>query len=524
MASPLPANCTRRLLLVFSLAILVGALGILLTAYLDSSVVADRVRAETLTTTADGPSVSRLRMRADMTTGPRDHFANHADVVYVSFSYADLDIYDSIRLLIRDMDGTAIMDHTFTGLTGTGTKRIVFTGRDAVSGLVQSGLRAGSDARRYGELALQRDSRFAMAPFIEQAFFSATVLNNAVQMLARFAVGPDAAAELALAQAHTEAALEAVRATFEADLDVDATRELLRTMRVESRAGMSQLAEVQAALLDELIPFPDTVDCRFNLTTVYLNRAPVDSIEWTVGAAGPPARIYPPLDTRRPGWVDVEPELVYTQGVTAPGAPHMAIVRGRAVDANCRPVADETPIQLALQDASLGSFVANEVTTSQGYFTATLHTSDRLGDGVAVVQANAAAAQAAAALFLVGPPSRLRVETGAESVETGAQTSVAVDVLDALGHRVADGTVVDLSVSPDSAGSIDPPIVATESGQVAAVFRAGGRIGEAIIRVEAGGAVASQTVSIVESAPTPTPNARPTVPLTPLSPTGPSLP
>jgi hypothetical protein len=512
MAFRLSVHLAQRPRLFSSAVTLVGVLVVALVAPPSRSVATAWTAPLALIQSEDEPSVSRLRMRRDMGAAARDHFAQAADAVYVSFDYADVDIYDSIRLLIRDVNGTATLDHTFAGLNGTGTKQVVFTGRDAASGLVQSGLGAGSDVRRFVEAALQRDSRFAMAPFIEQAFFSATVLDGAAQMLGRFDIGPEATAELILAQAHTAAAVDAARATFDPELSVAATRELLKITREETRVGMSQLAEVQAALPDGPIAFPDTVDCRFNLTSVYLNRAPVDSIEWTVGAPGPPARIYPPLDTRHPGRVDVRPDLVYTQDVAAPGAPHTALVRGRAVDADCRPVADETPVLLTLDDPSLGSFVADQVATMQGYFTATLRTSSRLGDGFALVRANASAAEATAPVFLVGPPSRLNVEVGAVSVAPGATTSVAVEVLDALGHRVADGTVVKLSLLPASAGSIEPSTAGTESGQVAATFRAGDRAMQALIRVEAGDVVRSQPVSIVGL--TPTPDSSPTVQLT----------
>jgi hypothetical protein len=150
--------------------------------------------------------------------------------------------------------------------------------------------------------------------------------------------------------------------------------------------------------------------------------------------------------------------------------------------------------------------------TSGGYFTATLETTNDLGDGSVAVHAQSGDVEGVAVVFLVGPPATVDVDAVASSVSTGYSTRIVVQVRDARGRAVADGTEVDFRVSPPDAGSITPDRATTANGFASASFRAGGTAGLATIRITAGNAEGVAVIEIAEPAftPTPAPTSTPT--------------
>ncbi|RME48906.1 MAG: hypothetical protein D6791_02140, partial [Chloroflexi bacterium] len=404
-----------------------------------------------------------------------------------------------------------LLDHTYRDLLGSGTRQVLFTGRDAVDGLVRSALDSGNSAARSSERALEADSRFAMAPYLEQSLVAVSILQNATQTLRAFQVGDEAAGYLAEAWEHVGAAQEAGQAALDPAHDLDHARAHIAVLRDEVRVAVVKVAEARSAISSESLTFPDTVNCQFNLTNVYLNGAPVDSIEWTIGASGPPARIHPPQDRRRSGALRVQPIIIYTQGVNVAAAPHIAEISGRVVDADCRPVADGTEVVVSLDDPSLGLLTPQVATTSNGYFTTFLQATENLGDGAVTVRARVGEVEAAGVVFLVGPPATILVDPAASTLAPGDSTTVLVQVRDARGQAVADGTEVSFSVSPAEAGSITPEVTSTASGFASATFVAGEVPGFATINVMAGDADNKTVIEIAEavSTATPAPTATP---------------
>lgn len=481
--------------------------------------------------TGEAPMVSGLRVSSSMQGPARDHFPNGLEELFISFNYNNINASDDIRLLIRDANGTPLLDHAYRDLAGRGTKRMVFTGQDAIKGLVRSGLNAGNSVIRYSEQALEADSRFSMVPYAEQAVVAAHVLQNATQMLRTFQVGEVADGYLVQAQDHINAALEAGQAALDPATDLSEAQELIATTRDGAQIAMVKLAEAHTAVPDGPLVFPDTVDCQFNLTSLYLNNAPVASTEWTVGTPGQPARIHPPHETRRVGTVHVQPLTIYTQRVTPAEASHVTTVAGRVVDENCRPVADDTEVTFSLDSPPLGQFAPPVATTSGGYFTTSLQTTNNLGDGTVTVRAQAGEAAGTAIVFLVGPPATIDIDTEDPIVNIGHSTTVLAQVLDARGQTVADGTAVTFGVSPPEAGRVTPGRATTSAGLATASFVAGHITGDATIRVSAGDAENTVSIEIAGAAPTatsvptststatptPTSTPTPTITLTPTS-------
>ncbi|MFQ5854286.1 MAG: hypothetical protein ACE5LU_01385 [Anaerolineae bacterium] len=462
--------------------------------------------------TSARPAVSELRMSPSVHGPSRDHFLDELDEVFISFAYHNVGQGDNIRLLIRDLNGTPMLDHTFSNLAGSGTRQAIFTGRDAVDGLVRSGLEAGNSVVRHSERALQAGSRFRMAPYLERAIVAVTVLQNATRTLRTFQVGEEANAYLAQAQVHIDAALAAGETALDPANDLDQTKALVAAMRDEAQVALLKVAETRSAVHSDSLAFPDTIDCQFNLTNVYLNQAPVDSIEWTVGAPGPPARVHPPQDTRRSGALHVQPLTIYTQEVTSAEAPHMATITGRITDAHCRPVADGTHVTFALDNPSLGSLVPETGTTSEGYFTTALWATDVLGDGAVTVRARAGVAEGVGVVFLVGPPAAIDMDTATSTVHPGHSMEVVIHVRDTRGQAVADGTNVSFRVSPPDAGNMMPDRTTTSGGFASASFVAGDELGYVTIHAAAGDV---ENVAVVEiarqvSTATPTPTFTPT--------------
>ncbi|MFQ5593098.1 MAG: hypothetical protein ACE5HA_03015 [Anaerolineae bacterium] len=467
------------------------------------------------------PALSDLRMSLSAGDSSRDHFPDRAEEVVISFTYANIGKDDEIRLRIRDVNGTSFLDHMFSNLVGSGSKQVIFTGRDAVDGLARSALDAGNAVARYSERALEATSRFSLAPYLEQAVLGTTSLENAATVLDTFQIGDTASAFLSEAQQHVRAALAAGQDALNPAHDLTETKALIATMRDEAQVAMVKVAEARSAVHVESLAFPDTIGCQFNLTNIYLNGAPVDSIEWTVGASGPPARIHPPQERRRAGALHVQPLIIYTQGVTPSEAPHSTEISGRALDENCRPVAGGTEVAFTLDDPSLGSFAPQMATTSAGYFTTSLWTTENLGDGAVTVRARVGEVEASGVVFLVGPPATLIVDAAAFTLNPGESTSVVVQVHDSRGQAVANGTEVNFSVSPPNAGRVVPASAATSSGFVSATFVAGDAPGYVTIRAIAGEVEAATVVQIEEPASTATPaptataTPRPTRTLTP---------
>lgn len=476
------------------------------------------------------PALSDLGMSLAAGDLFRDHIPAGVEEVVVSFAYDNIGKNDEVRLRIRDVNGTSLLDHTFSSLVGSGAKRVIFTGRDAVDGLSRSALDAGNVVARHSERALEAASRFSLAPYLEQAVLGTTVLKNAVTVLRSFQVGGAADAYLGQAQQHVQAALDAGQAALNPAHDLAETKALIATMRDEAQVAVVNVAEARSAVDTDALTFPDTFGCQFNLTNLYLNGAPVDSIEWTVGASGPPARIHPPLDRRRVGTLHVQPLIIYTQGVAPAQAPHTTLISGRALDADCRPVADETEVAFSLDDPSLGSLTPQTATTSAGYFTTSLGTTDNLGDGAVTVRARVGAVEGSGVVFLVGPPAALIVDAGAFTLNPGESTSVVVQVRDARGQAVANGTEVNFQVSPTNAGNIVPPSVTTSNGFVSATFVAGDVSGYVTIRAVAGTVESATVIQIEEpvstatpapsltATPSPTPTFTPTPTATPTPP------
>lgn len=465
--------------------------------------------------TGGPPAVSDLRMSASADDPSRDHFSGGLEEVLVSFAYQNAGKDDKIRLWIRDVNGTTLLDHTYSNLVGDGARQVVFTGRDAVDGLARSALDAGNGVARYSERSLQAGSRFAMAPHLEQAILAVTVLQNATQTLTTFSVGETAEAYLRQAQGHLQAALEAGQTALDPTHDLAEAKALIMTMRDDAQLATVEVAEARSAVQDGLLTFPDTVNCQFNLTNVYLNGAPVDSIEWTVGISGPPARIHPPQDRRRSGTLHIQPSIIYTQDVASIGAPHVTVVSGRVIDVDCRPVADGTQVAFSLDDPSLGRLVPQVAMTSGGYFTTSVRTTDSLGDGAVAVRATAGEVQGVGVVFLVGPPATIAVNPEAFTLNPGDSTTVVVQVRDARGQAVANGTEVSFSVSPAKAGSISPDKVTTSNGFTAATFVAGNAPGDVTIRATTGDVTGAAVIEIAGSASTVTPAPTATATLSP---------
>jgi len=455
--------------------------------------------------TGGSPALSGLRMGLPADDLSRDHFPDRAEEVVVSFAYDNIGKDDAIRLRIRDVNGTSLLDHTFGNVVGSGARQVIFTARDAVDGLVRSGLDAGNAVARDSERALQATSRFRLAPYLEQAVLGATVMQNAVIGFGEFEIGDAAGAYLIQARQHVQAAVDAGQDALNPAHDLVETKALIATMRDEAQAAMVQLAEARSAAQVDSLTFPDTTGCQFNLTNIYLNGAPVDSIEWTVGTPGPPARIHPPQDPRRAGALHVQPLIIYTQGVAPVQAPHTTLISGRALDEDCRPVADGTEVAFSLDDPSLGSLTPQTATTSAGYFTTSLGTTDNLGDGAVTVRARIGAVEGSGVVFLVGPPAALIVDAAAFTLNPGESTSVVVQVHDVRGQAVANGTEVNFSVSPPDAGRVVPASATTFSGFVSATFVAGDAPGYATIHAVAGEVEAATVVQIEEPASTATP-------------------
>ncbi|MBS1251612.1 MAG: hypothetical protein MAG451_00645 [Anaerolineales bacterium] len=458
------------------------------------------------------PAISLLRMSSSVGGAGKEHFRDGVEHVSIAFAYDNIGAGDDVRLLIRNVNGTTLLDHTYGDLAGSGTRHVVFTARDAVDGLMRSALDAGNSATRDAGRVLKAESRFELAPYLQRAAVALNMLDNATRTLRKFEVGEPADAYLSQAQDRIDAASAAAQAALKPSIDLEALKTHVSVMRGEVQAAMVKVAEARATVAEaratvpgESLTFPETVDCQFNLTNIYLNEMPADSVQWTVGPSGPPARIHPPRDTRKSGTLHVRPLTIHTQQVASVGVPHETEIAGRVIDADCRPVADDTRVAFALDDASLGALVPDTVTTSDGYFATVLQATEDLGDGAVTVYAEAGDVEAEGVIFLVGPPATVNLDAEASTVDLGHSILIAAQVVDALGQAVADGTPVRFSLSPPPAGSITPATATTSNGFASAMFVAGDTAGRVTLRAATGDVEDVAVIEVVGVAPTPTP-------------------
>lgn len=463
--------------------------------------------------TGGAPAVRELHMSDAPAGRARDAFPPGTHRVYIRFQYANLSARDVVRVIVRDPMGIPLLDRRFSELTGNGTLAIPLTGREAVARILETAEAAGTSMVDNARQALEAKERMRFSGHAQQALTAGYVLGNALTQLSHF--GPDAAMRerLTSAQAHLQAAMEALQRALDQTLSFEEARAHMRTAHQRAQQTTAEVIAMRSLPLNGPFAFPPTVNCTFYLTNVYLDGSPAASFEWRVGTPGLPARIHPPSDPQRGGVLRVDPPLLYTQGVNAPNAPHQATVTGRVVDGNCLPVADGNPVVLSLDNPMLGVLQPEIALTRDGYFTATVSTTQLLGPGVLTVRAQAGNAQAVIPLFLVGPPARLRLRTLHNTLDIGQSTPVVVHVVDALGQNVADGTEITFRVLPSDRGSVAPATARTTGGYAGTTFTAGLVGGEVQIIAQAGPVQSHLRVRVI--GPTPTPTQAPTATLAP---------
>ena len=455
------------------------------------------------------PSIPELRMSGTAGGPSRDSFQPGTDRVYIAFDYANLREQDTIRLIVRDPLGIKLLDRTYPDLEGSGTEEVVLTGGTAVESLVEAAETAGTTMVDSGQRALDAKERGRFVGYVQQALTASIIMENALIQLGKFGLDTTANNYLTNAQEHLRRAMDALHAALDPNRSFEQARAQVQIMRDEAQQATTNVMAMQQFVQGSSFAFPATADCAFYLTNVYLDGFPAASIQWTVGTPGQPDRIHPPRDSQRAGTLRAEPLVLYTQGVTVPGVPYSAVVSGRIIDAECLPVADGTAVSLSLDDPELGVLQPVTAITTAGYFSATVTSTELLGSGLLTVRARAGDAQAVATLFLVGPPATLTLRTTADALEAGQSVPIMVRAVDALGHRVADGTQVTFGVSPPGAGSVSPSTAFTTDGYAGVTFTAGNVGGE--VRITAYAGAVSDSIDLRVFGPTPTPTWTPTV-------------
>ncbi|MFN8472917.1 MAG: invasin domain 3-containing protein [Anaerolineae bacterium] len=189
-----------------------------------------------------------------------------------------------------------------------------------------------------------------------------------------------------------------------------------------------------------------------------------DTWEWQVGT---PSTI--PLHSV----MTAAPSTIYTLDVSV--APtHTSQLRASVLDVQCLPVPDGITVTFATTRGTLNPTSAT--TTSANGLHGLAGTSLQAGNqsGSAVVTLTGIGSQSAANVTIVGTASTVAFQVASRPliIQRNASTDLQVHVVDANGNSVADGTLVQFTIT-NSAGTFNPVTASTVDGIARTTFTAG---------------------------------------------------
>ncbi len=216
-----------------------------------------------------------------------------------------------------------------------------------------------------------------------------------------------------------------------------------------------------------------------------------DTWEWQVGD---------PSAFAQSAILTAAPSTIYTQDVTIVPT-HTSQIRATVLDPQCLPVLDGVNVNFA---TTLGTLTPTSTTTSSsgglhGLASTTLQAGNQAGNAVVTVT-GLSANQTAAQVAIVGPARTITFQTGSGQqtsliIQRGAQTQIEVRVVDVNNNPVADGTVVQFSVT-NGAGTFNPPSVTVFDGIARTMFTAGSNSANATITAQVPGTTAQALLQI----------------------------
>lgn len=174
-----------------------------------------------------------------------------------------------------------------------------------------------------------------------------------------------------------------------------------------------------------------------------------------------------------------------------PGATSTVTVRVVGPDGEAAP--DGTPVELSVSPA-LGALTNAEPTTVAGE-AKTLFTAGASA-GQTIITATSGTVSAEVMLTIgARAPASISIHCDPGTLKTGDSSTVVVEVLEADGVAVPDGTAVALSVAP-AFGILADTALPTVAGKVATTFTAGTSAGQVAINAMSGTATASVSLTI----------------------------
>jgi len=433
--------------------------------------------------------------------------------------YADL-LNHLVQVAVKDEAGFSLFKDTRT-LSGSGSQVFAITGDMVFVSYFDSAQAAGVDLKTTlgATMGLTRPGQIAEQ--VRLALGYVDTMQGAQRHIRRFPLIPaaddrlsQALASLDQARASGQAALTAISAgrplpeilSHVQAMDARADEAIERTHEARTAAGNpAGLAWLDTPETTPPRPGDSPACPSYNGSVAFVNPAglpqPVASVEWSVGDPGEPARLRDAPS--------VSPKIIYASSVTVPGAPHAAHIEAVVVDSNCRAVRDGTPVNFSLDDPQLGTFSPITATTTtlppghpnqglsgvaQTVFTA----SDQIGRGLAEVRIISGSLLVTTSVILVGPPHGLNVLSEHSYIyykDPGIE--VRADVRDVNNRFVADGTQVEFTLQPASAGTFQPVTATVQNGIAQTRLRPNAMLGPALIQVQAGAASGSRNVFFV---------------------------
>ena len=273
--------------------------------------------------------------------------------------------------------------------------------------------------------------------------------------------GPERAWAWRLLARDLAAGPHTVTVTLQAgELNVDALVSGLTTERGQANVQLGAPQEVGLA----------------HLTATVVGAAGVRTATLAVPfTAGPPAMLH----------LGLQQQVLPVGGVTT-------TVTAEVRDERGRPVPDDTPVHFSASEGSVSPPVAP---TRDGQARAVV--ASGLVVGPALIRAESgAAADEVELTYVPGPPAALELAASRASLaaNSAATADVTVQVRDAWGHAVSEGTPVTLTTS---LGQLDLTSLVTSAGLARTRFRVGAVAGSAVLRAASDGATGATTITLV---------------------------
>lgn len=201
------------------------------------------------------------------------------------------------------------------------------------------------------------------------------------------------------------------------------------------------------------------------------NDTAAQSTLWTVGTPGEPALIFPsPEQTDAASLGTLQRELpdgasaVYAKSVLLPDLNHMARIGAYVTDASCRPINGRT-IDFSLEPEGFGTLSVASAPVVDGLASTTFEAGDdvpvetRVIKGITVhaqVGGGADAPKAETLFSIIGPSKLFRIIVNPKLINRlkGERGGITVEIKDANGRSVADGTQVTLSIDEGDPGQL----------------------------------------------------------------------